>query len=148
MEHPRCPRGSILSGGYAMLPLQLLLKVCDHCIHWAKGATGAEKKPQTPIKRKNLRGEARAREMAVGQNQWDPILVGRCTAHFTLFYWGSLGVRDFDPWPNQAWARLLGVGTLLGGWAEQSSLDKPKWLECLVLELCSLLLSAGLDDSV
>ena len=28
---------------------------------------------------------------------------GRCTAHFSRFWWGlgcSLGVRDFDPWPN------------------------------------------------
>ena len=38
--------------------------------------------------------------VAVGQNQWDPILVGRCTTKISLFQWGlgcSLGVRDFYP---------------------------------------------------
>ena len=41
--------------------------------------------------------------MAVNQNQWDPILVGRCTNFRTYFsgdWENSLGVQDFDPWPN------------------------------------------------
>ena len=37
------------------------------------------------------------------QNQWDPMLVGRCTTHFSLFWWLDWDVHwghglDFDPW--------------------------------------------------
>ena len=41
---------------------------------------------------------------AMGQNEWDPILVGRCTTHFRLYFsgdWDVHGGNDltFDPWP-------------------------------------------------
>ena len=26
---------------------------------------------------------------------------GKCTTHFSLFWWASLGVRAFDPWPSE-----------------------------------------------
>ena len=36
--------------------------------------------------------------MAVGQNQWDPILgVGEFTTRFRLYFSGDWDVRDFDP---------------------------------------------------
>ena len=41
----------------------------------------------------------------IAEDQWDPILVGRCTTHFRTYFscWigCSLGAsRAFDPWPN------------------------------------------------
>ena len=49
------------------------------------------------------------REVAVGQNPWYHFGVGEFTTHSSLFWWGlgfSLGVGEFDPWPNGYGSKL------------------------------------------
>ena len=56
-----------------------------------------------------LRGVKRSKgwtwHKAVGQNQWEPILVGRCTTRFSRDFSGDWDVHwgydlEYDPWPH------------------------------------------------
>ena len=38
-------------------------------------------------------GASERASLAVGQNQWDPILVGRCTTHFRTYFSGDWDVH-------------------------------------------------------
>ena len=63
-------------------------------------------------------------EVAVGQNQWDPIL-GRCTTHSGLWdvHWGY---GDFEPWPGDSWNSLFGSIPLLWGRPETWNWAPPR----------------------
>ena len=69
----------------------------------------------------------RAWDLAVGQNQWDPILWFRCTNHFRTYcsgdwdvYWGY--DLDVDPWPFVSW---LGWKPFLGSMSDFSGERRP-----------------------